>query len=118
MITLTTTEELQFETLLSLVGKECREIAEDHGFVTDIREDGTLIALMHSELSEALEYLRRGNPRDDKIPKYSGAEAEFADLVIRVLNMCESRGYRLGEAILAKMQYNRTREYRHGGKEF
>ena len=41
------------------------------------RNNGEAIALMHSELSEALEALRHGNPPDDKIQGFSGAEAEL-----------------------------------------
>ena len=41
------------------------------------RSEAELIALMHSELSEALEAARHGNPASDKIPEYSGIEEEL-----------------------------------------
>lgn len=69
---------------------------------------------MHSELSEALEALRHGNPMDDHIPEFTGVEAELADVVIRVMDYACSRNLRLGEAIVAKMAYNTTRENKHG----
>lgn len=47
---------------------------------------GEKIALMHSELSEALEADRKGIVSDDKIPAYTGLEAELADTVIRILD--------------------------------
>ena len=79
--------------------------------------DGELIALIHSELSEALEALRNGNPADDKLSEFSGLEAELADCVIRIMQMGIAKKLRLPEAILAKVAYNHCRPYKHG-KEF
>ena len=82
------------------------------------RNNGEIIALMHSELSEALEAIRHGNPPDDKIPEFNGAEAELADCIIRIMDMAPGRGWRIAEAIVAKMEYNTRRDYKHGGKAF
>lgn len=82
------------------------------------RGHGELIALMHSELSEALEGLRHGNPPSDHIPDFSAAEEEFADVIIRIMDFAGFAGYRVAEAILAKMEFNKTRAYKHGGKAF
>lgn len=79
---------------------------------------GLRIALIHSELSEALEAVRKNKTADDHIPEYSGAEAELADAVIRIMDLAETDNLRLGEAIIAKMAYNQTREFKHGGKKF
>lgn len=88
----------------------------EKGWWNNPRNDYELIALAHSELSEALDGLRHGNPPDDHIPQFNATEAEFADTIIRLMDHSAARGWRLGEAIVAKMAYNKTRPYRHGGK--
>jgi NTP pyrophosphatase (non-canonical NTP hydrolase) len=74
------------------------------------------IALMHSELSEALEADRKGIEHDDKIPEFTGVEAELADTIIRILDFSGRHDLRLGEAIAAKLLFNLTRPYKHGKK--
>ena len=93
--------------------------AKRKGFwqVGEDRNDGEMIALMHSELSEALEAIRHGNPPDDKIPEFNGYEAELADCVIRIMDVAIARNLRVAEAIVAKMAFNEGRPYKHG-KEF
>lgn len=79
---------------------------------------GEKIALMHSELSEALEALRNGDPPDDKITEFSGSEAELADVIIRIMDFAAHYKLRVAEALLAKAAYNETRPFKHGGKRF
>ena len=82
------------------------------------RRAGEMIALMHYELSEALEYLRHGNPPSDHITAHSGAAEEMADCVIRIMDMGLARGWNVADAIIDKIRFNAEREYKHGGKKF
>ena len=168
---------------LSDLQKEAHAIAKDHGWWDEERTFGDLIALVHSELSEALEAYRNGPNITQTGPDYhlatvhtgafvNAVASELADVVIRVVDMAEwchwslssdggaprltsfgdwialvhyhlsqaygerakyqeqylnnvvvvvyrmaaHYGIDLDAAIAAKMEYNRTREYRHGGK--
>jgi len=94
----------------------CHRIAVSKGWWQAPRTDGELIALMHSELSEALEAARQGNPPSEHIPEFSGVEEEMADLLIRVFDAAGARGWRLAEAVCAKMDFNQGRPYRHEKK--
>lgn len=92
--------------------------AKAHGWHDERREDGTLIALIHAELSEALEGLRHGNPLSDHIPEFSSLKEELADVVIRCMDYAGLKKLRLGEAIVKKMLFNINRPFKHGNKAF
>src|SRR6266487_4341270 len=105
-------QDEHFITGIKRIAGKTHDTALDKGF--DYNSDFEKILLMHSELSEAVEALRAGNPPDDKIPEFSGIEAELADCVLRILGYCHARGFRIAEAILAKTKYNETRPHKHG----
>lgn len=101
------------DTINALAG-QLHANAVEKGWWIGGRNDGELIALIHSELSECLEALRHGNPEDDHCPGYGNAQVELADAIIRILDMCAARGWDIGGALIAKMEFNRTRPHRHG----
>ena len=106
-----------FPVYFQLMSKYVHANAVEHGWWEEQREDGTLIALIMSEAAEALEALRKGNKPDEHCPQFSGAEVELADVIIRIMDMAEARGWDVAWAIVAKHEFNKTRPYKHG-KEF
>ena len=107
----------KFVDFFGNVSRGVHNNAVAHGWWEEPREDGTLIALIMSEAAEALEALRKGNKPDEHCPQFSGAEVELADVIIRIMDMAEARGWDVAGAIVAKHEFNKTRPYKHG-KEF
>lgn len=114
---------------LQAIVEQAHATSVEHGWWS--RAEDTIPAkllLVHSEVSEAVEEYR-----DDKVlgmypyfavkdelgklgTKPVGFAVELADIIIRVADIAGALGLDLTAAMLAKLEYNKTRPVRHGGK--
>jgi len=112
----------------------------ENGFDTKKLEIGTVLMLIVSELSEALEADRGRNfskdpekfnwcddwlagtksiDRSNFVTHFKDTfEDEIADTFIRLLDLCAAMGIDIEWHINQKANFNSTREYKHGGKEY
>ena len=98
--------------------KDIHENAKAHGWWEEERSFGELVALMHSELSEALEEYRNHKPMVyEENGKLEGVATELADCVIRIFDWAGKEDIDLEDIIIRKHEYNKTRPYKHGGKK-
>lgn len=129
--------------MLNEIKREIHKNAVAHGWWDKEKSFPEIIALIHSELSEALEEDRERRPHiyfvverkqaDGKIipemrtdwgdgsfdgQKPEGVGIELADAIIRILDYCEHAGIDIDAAIRMKHEYNKTRPYMHGGKAY
>lgn len=103
-----------FSLAFCALGNLAHEMAIAKGWWDQDRNNGELIALIHSELSEALEALRI-NKQSETIGGFEVVE-ELADAVIRIMDMASARRWDLGSAIVKKMLFNAKRPIRHRKK--
>lgn len=111
---MTTDEAFAYEGMRT-AQKIAHATATDAGWYRDpatgtpvARNFGEVVALMHSELSEALEADRKGL-KDEKLPHRDGREVEFADCIIRILDTAAALGLDVAGAVIEKNRFNRHR---------
>ena len=99
--------------------KNAWQHAEDKGFHKHHITVGDRLALIHSEVSEALEAYRERGLADwtSGKGKPEGLASELADVIIRIGDMAGVYGIDINEEVCKKMEYNTTRSYMHGGKK-
>ena len=99
--------------------EKSHDIAISKGWWDQEREIPELIALIHSELSEALEEYRVSENLDIRYEnnKPEGFVVELADVLIRIFDLSGKYKIDLKKALETKLKYNETCEYRHGNKK-
>jgi NTP pyrophosphatase (non-canonical NTP hydrolase) len=104
---------------LNEVAAEIHRTAVAKGWWDDgDRNFGEMIALVHSELSEALEAWRKHDRwfyRQGDDAKPEGIGIELTDAIIRIFDILHWHGQDIDMMIREKMAYNATRPHRHGG---
>lgn len=122
-------------------GEDYRALRSERGrtYALQNRNPLEVVALIHSEAAEVTEEIRDGSPlsvgsyehrsahgsyrsllpeNEEFTPgKPVGVPSEMADIIIRVLDACAAWKIDIDKAVREKIEHNKTRPYRHGGKK-
>lgn len=110
-----TTIHDEYAADLNRLSDLCYGLSAKSGWWTDletneplVRNKGEMLMLMVTEISEAMEGVRKGIP-DDKLPHRPMEEVELADAMIRIFDYAGGFGFDLGGALVEKLRYNQNR---------
>lgn len=114
---MTTEQQTQASNSIEQLVYKAHQNSVLHGFYEN-REFNLYekLFLIVTELAELGERDREGkiNEPDHHCPDFTNEEIEAADIFIRLADLAGYKKWRLGQAILAKMEYNASRPYKHG----
>jgi NTP pyrophosphatase (non-canonical NTP hydrolase) len=110
-------KQVEFVNHFNDMQKAIHQTAIEKGWWALPREVGTVIMNCVTELAEMFDALAHRNPYDKHCPDFTAAEVEAADVIIRLMDAAEQYGWDIAGAIVAKAEYNKGRDYRHG-KDF
>ena len=109
-------ESIKFSESFNRVAYLLAQTAKLKGFHKSTVSKGELLCLMHQEISECLDFVRKPDLEDDHIPELDGEALELADTIIRAMDYGVRFDLDIAGAIIEKAKYNTTRPYMHGKK--